>query len=212
LFTISNLTIRADYYTNTLNYLVEMLNKNLVNQISSLNDSNEFVRIFDFEEKFVKLKRSFLKEFWKTNKQFNFSKFSSFGKYFFNNLYEIIPDPNIISTLTFLTHILIIYRNKLFSNRNEFTWKNFGEVDKHTKINDSFSIYFNSKLLNWKVGIIKETKEKSNTCRVCEKKFSSKEFIIHSWFCKEINSFVPEIKKFSNKIGILLEELKSNKE
>ena len=91
-------------------------------------------------------------------------------------------------------------------------WKNYFSRENDIKINDIFAIYFNTKLLIWKVSILKENKEKYNICRVCEKRFYSKDFMLHSWFCKEINSCVPEINKFGKKIEILRNDLKKHLE
>ena len=220
LFTISSFTLKIDYYSFTINTLVDKLNRFFIDLVNLSSTSKEFFRSLTFVEKFVKIKRSFLKDICynkshlnseESSALFNFNKFSSFGRYFFNNLNEIIdlnedphnfPNPSI--------NLYTIYKQKFYNGRKEFIWKN--KIVKSNYLNKFFVIYFNSKLINWKVSIIKENKEKSNMCRVCEKKFSSIDFLMHTWFCKEINTYVPEVKRFSNKIDILLKELQKYKE
>ena len=214
LFTISSFAMKTDYYSFTINTLVDKLNRFFLDLVSISSNSKEIFRSLIFVEKFIKIKRSFLKDvcynkihFYDETSLFNYNKFCSFGRYFFNNINEIIdlnedpknfPKPH--------NGLFITYKLKYLKERK---WKN--NLTESRYINKFFIIYFNSKLMNWKVSILKENQEKSNTCRVCEKKFLSRDFLMHSWFCKEINTYVPEIKKFSNKIELLLNELEKHK-
>ena len=161
------------------------------------------------------MKRSFLKDFCNNygekdknhvNQGFNYNKFGSFGRYFFNNLIGIVPEPNVKNIIEDRQNHNL-YKRKSKERINDLLWKNYLIREDNVKIDNFYAIYFNTILLNWKVSILKEIKEKSNTCRVCEKKFSSKDFMLHSWVCKEINSYVPEIDKFTLKIENLIDDL-----
>jgi hypothetical protein len=120
LFIISTITYKIDYYTITINWLVEKLNKFLIDFVEGASDVNEFVKSLDLVEKFVKIKKTYIKDFIenkdkiqeeneenliiveeneirqeKNHNNFAFNKFCSFGRYFFNNLFSLI-DTNII--------------------------------------------------------------------------------------------------------------------
>jgi hypothetical protein len=119
LFIISTITYKIDYYTITINWLVEKLNKFLIDFVEGASDVNEFVKSLDLVEKFVKIKKTYIKDFIenkdkileekednlvivqekeiraeKNHNNFAFNKFCSFGRYFFNNLFSLI-DTNI---------------------------------------------------------------------------------------------------------------------
>jgi len=119
LFIISTITYKLDYYTITINWLVEKLNKFLIEFVEGASDVNEFVKSLDLVEKFVKIKKTYIKDFIenkekiqeekdenliivhereirteRNNSNFAFNKFCSFGRYFFNNLLSLI-DTNI---------------------------------------------------------------------------------------------------------------------
>ena len=209
---MSRVNLKIEYYTFTLNTLVEELNKLILHHFKS-SSTNNF--ILYFVEKYIKMKRSFLKDFCNNygekdknhvNQGFNYNKFGSFGRYFFNNLIGIVPEPNVKNIIEDRQNHNL-YKRKSKERINDLLWKNYLIREDNVKIDNFYAIYFNTILLNWKVSILKEIKEKSNTCRVCEKKFSSKDFMLHSWVCKEINSYVPEIDKFTLKIENLIDDL-----
>lgn len=119
LFIISTITYKLDYYTITINWLVEKLNKFLIDFVEGASDMNQFSKSLDLVEKFVKIKKTYMKDFIenkekieeekhenliivnekenkteRNNNNFAFHKFCSFGRYFFNNLLSLI-DTNI---------------------------------------------------------------------------------------------------------------------
>jgi len=63
LFIISTITYKLDYYTITVNCLVEKLNKFFTFYVESTKDSNDCVKSLDLVQKFVKIKKTFMKEF-----------------------------------------------------------------------------------------------------------------------------------------------------
>lgn len=63
LFIISQITYKLDYYTITINCLVEKLNKFFINFVESTSNCNEFTKSLDLVQRFVKIKKTFMKEF-----------------------------------------------------------------------------------------------------------------------------------------------------
>jgi len=63
LFIISTITYKLDYYTITVNSLVEKLNKFFIHFVENTKDSNKFVKNLDLVQKFVKIKKTFIKDF-----------------------------------------------------------------------------------------------------------------------------------------------------
>lgn len=63
LFIISSITYKLDYYTITVNCLVEKLNKFFTFFVESTKDSDDYVKKLDLIVKFVKIKKTFMKEF-----------------------------------------------------------------------------------------------------------------------------------------------------
>jgi hypothetical protein len=175
-------------------------------------------------EKFVQIKRSFLKDFcygnvssnYGTNEsgmQFHFNKFGSFGTYFFNNLKDMINvTKSYAKSFSFNQKCFKIESGKNMKGRKSIAaWKDYIQPQNNTKLDKFFAVYFNSKLLSWKTSILSTKTEIENTCRVCDKTLSSKDFILHNWFCKEIQTYFPKLSKFNQDIDVLLDKIEKNK-
>lgn len=206
----------VDYYTFTVNSIAEKLYRSFNNLIENNLDIDSFISTLNFLEKFVQIKSSFLKEFC-FNKvsesgeinqsHFHFDKFSSFGTYFFNNLKTLIDFRNHDSEL------IVSNYNRNKTNRKKevnIVWNN-SYSNHHTKLDKFFSLFFNSKLLSWKTSILNTRMEKDNTCRVCEKTLSSKDFILHSWICKEIKSSIPKLTYLNNELHSLTNKIEKKR-
>lgn len=175
--------------------------------------------------KFIQIKRAFLKDFCYFNgksgndnpnlMQFNFNKFCSFGTYFFNNLKTMIDDLNIKQINNPLSLTKGCYnQHKLFQMKRMTIpiWMDYiSSKEENKNLDKFFCVFFNSKLISWKTCILNTKSEKENTCRVCDKILSSKDFILHSWFCKEIKFYLPKLTKLNEEIDKLLEKIEKNK-
>jgi hypothetical protein len=103
LFIVSLIVFKLDYYTITVNCLVEKLNRFFIDFVTRAKDSkqNNFVRCLNLVQKFIKIKKNYMTDFCmstvtnnKAESMFNFAfnKFCSFGRYFFNNLYLMMDN------------------------------------------------------------------------------------------------------------------------
>ena len=210
LFVISSFTLYIDYYTFTINSLIDKLNRFFLKLIEYPLIPNEFIHI----------KTTYLKDFCynnsksendKTNSlQFNFNKFCSFGTYFFNNINTLININTNSKNHSF--SLDINYNFYKFSQKMRIsTWKNYLPFkEKILKLNKFFCIFFNSKLISWKTNILMTKSDKENTCRVCDKILISNYFILHSWFCKEIKFYIPKLTRLNNEILRLIEKIEKN--
>jgi len=63
LFIISTITYKLDYYTITVNCLVEKLNKFFIFFVESTKNSHNYVKSLDLVQKFVKIKKTYMKDF-----------------------------------------------------------------------------------------------------------------------------------------------------
>ena len=231
LFLISNISFKLDYYTLTINSLIEKLNKFFIEFVEGTSDSNEFVKSIDLVQKFVKIKKSFMKDFCETkdkvpdtkNKIFSnvtFNKFCSFGRYFFNNLLSLI-DMNInIDSLKDLEikdkNYFNIYKYKYKTGKKEFTWKNYYKINQSlaeaNNLDKYFKLYFTTKLASWKYSTIQAGTKKKEICRICETNFDINEFVLHMFFCKEQRFNNQQIIEIKSNLKKALEDLKIYKE
>jgi hypothetical protein len=101
LFSVSFMVVKLDYYTITINCLVEKLNRFFIDFVTRAKDSKaqSFVSCLNLVQKFIKIKKTYMTEFClssTTKKEslfnFSFNKFCSFGRYFFNNLYLMMDN------------------------------------------------------------------------------------------------------------------------
>ena len=217
LFIISDLTYKLDYYNLTINCIVEKLNRFFIDFVEITKNSIHFPKILDLIQKFVKIKKTFMKDFIEIrekNKEgefedydfdnkiiYNFAlnKFCSFGRYFFNNLPDLV-DINISNNSNFKNQALYTNRiNNTFKNnyKNVLSKCNFirrNEIDTGNHLMDGknklyldkyFKFYFKSKLVLWKYSFIQPGTKKIEICRICEKTFEINEFVLHLYFCKE---------------------------
>jgi hypothetical protein len=197
------------------------MNRFFINLIGFNLDGEEFKKTMYFLEKFVQIKSSFLKEFCFNRKvgtnspnqsQFHFDKFSSFGTYFFNNFKTMIDIKN---QSIDLIYILVDFRENQKKPKKkkrgiDDVWINY--YNNHTtKLDKFFALFFNSKLLSWKTSILNTKIEKDNTCRVCEKTLNSKDFILHSWICKEIKCSIPKLTSYNDELDSLIKRFEKKR-
>jgi len=69
LFIISTITYKLDYYTITVNCLVDKLNKFFIKFVDETKSSNGYVKSLEFIQKFVKIKKTFIKDFIVNNRK-----------------------------------------------------------------------------------------------------------------------------------------------
>lgn len=218
LFILSNISFKLDYYTIAVNSLIEKLNRFFIEFVESTADSKEFVKSIDLVQKFVKIKKTFMKDFCETkeklpdnyrNKIFSnvtFNRFCSFGRYFFNNLLSLL-DMNInIDTIKDIElkdkNFFSIYKYKYKkSEKRGFQWKNYIRANisnvENNYLDKYFRLYFRTKLATWKYSTIQAGTKKQEICRICETNFTINEFVLHMFFCKEQrvnNQHIIEIK------------------
>jgi hypothetical protein len=104
LFIVSLIVFKLDYYTITINCLVEKLNRFFIDFVTRAKDSkqNNFVKCLNLVQKFFKIKKNYMTDFCMTATPINgkiesmfnfaFNKFCSFGRYFFSNLYMMMDN------------------------------------------------------------------------------------------------------------------------
>jgi len=197
------------------------MNRFFINLIGFNLDGEEFMKTMYFLEKFVQIKSSFLKDFCfnrkaETNEynqsQFYFDKFSSFGTYFFNNLKTMMDIKNQCVDLIYIADDNGENRKKPKKKRGRIdnVWINY--YNNHTtKLDKFFALFLNSKLLSWKTSILNTKKDKDNTCRVCEKTLNSKDFILHSWICKEIKCSIPKLTSYNDELDSLIKRFEKKR-
>ena len=159
LYILSILSIKIDIYSLTINGLVERMNKLLMDFIEK--SSNVFInkeeknKIFSSSinilNKFIKLKKHFIREFCQNNKpelqyvethlphsvvdnnikrfKFSFNKFNSFGRYLFNNSL-ILMNINVNNTKNVNSNPFMLNPNLIISTENKNNNKNYYEYKK----------------------------------------------------------------------------------
>lgn len=156
------------------------------------------------------------------NKLFYYDKFCSFGRYFFNNILEVIDCiAGIEDTRLSLffdksrsKEIYLAYKSKLMSRPdNMIIWKNFIKPKKHidaASIDKFFKLYYNAKLLNWKCTFINNNVMEK--CRICKSSFDFNIFVKHSYYCKERKVYNFSLSTISSTIEKLVKQLSDAKE
>jgi hypothetical protein len=143
LFIVSLIVFKLDYYTISVNCLVEKLNLFFIDFVTRAKDTKRtnFAKCLNLVQKFIRIKKNYMTEFCmvatistKKESMFNFAfhKFCSFGRYFFNNLYIMIDADLTLNTrltrqrATFKTKVLKDTQPKsisLFSKETSITPK-----------------------------------------------------------------------------------------
>lgn len=153
---------------------------------------------------------------------FYYDKFTSFGRYFFNNILEVIDtvanvEDNRLSIYfdkSRSKEIYLAYKSKLINRLdNMIVWKNFIKPKKHidaASIDKFFKLYYNAKLLNWKCTFINNNVMEK--CRICKSSFDFNIFVKHSYYCKERKVYNFTLTTIANTIEKLVKQLSDAKE
>lgn len=235
LFVLSNISFELDYYSITINCLAEKLNRFFVEIVENSANSVHYIKSLDLVQKFIKVKKNFMKDFCDTkDKKFSFNRFSSFGRYFFNNIPTLIYESNFEEkekprylsmfnspeksrSVNYSTHkTKTKFKN---SNHQIFLWKQYKNCsfqesfEKRSlilfKLDKFFKLYFNTKLANWKYTLIKsDSVKKIEICRICEKTFDINNFILHIFYCKDERVNYQQINELRQDLNTTLIELR----
>ncbi len=235
LYFLSSISFKLDYYTIAVNSLIEKLNRFFIEFVEGTADSKEFVKSLDLVQKFVKIKKTFMKDFCEIkdnnipdahrNRIFAnsaFNRFCSFGRYFFNNLLSLI-DVNINvernnheNELNKQKDVFNIFKYKYKSGKREFRWKNNNKLNflsvEYNNLDKYFRLYFTTKLATWKYSTIQAGSKKQEICRICETNFEINEFVLHMFFCKEQRVNNQQITDIKSTLKKSLEDLKAYRE
>lgn len=232
LFTLSNISFKLDYYSLALNSMVEKMNKffiDFVDVIGVSSNNQEFIKCSDMVQKFIRIKKVFLKDFFenKTIKKesdtniFNnvsYNRFSSFGRYFFNNIFNILNEKSEaeISHTKPTTEKAIFRIFKKNLSRDKILWKShtrsFNEAEGEHMLDKFFKLYFTAKFANWKYSSITSGQKKIEICRVCEQSFQINDFVLHSFYCKEQKMHYANLKEIKVQVKDAITELKTYRE
>lgn len=140
---------------------------------------------------------------------FFFSKFCSFGRFFFNNLFNLIECSK--------SRKLIFKHSK----RNIIAWKSANIRSNrnnklHFQYNNSLDklmlIYFNCKLMLWKSLFITKDNNITEKCRICKNSEDLSKLVLHSFVCREKSVYINKINKLSNEASNLLKSLSEAKD
>ena len=213
LFSMSNLSFKLDYYSLSINCLMDKLKSYMISFIkSSRKDSvmtTKFkvnqMKILYFIDKIMKLSRTFTNILYGDDEKLNLNIFSSSGKYVLNNFIELISKCNnlILSSEEKLEKRKAMLNNIIFySNKREIIqYKQYLQIfyqnnsNMNSELEQQFRFYFNTKLIVWKdVTLTVESKKSFEICRICEQQVPINEFILHVNYCKEQKIFYNQMK------------------
>lgn len=226
LYLISRVSFRLDYYSLTMNCLIQRFKSFAMYYIEgnakeeSRHISNYIMqkrlKKLNIIEQFVFLSRIFTQEFYDhqtcllipSSMGVSMNNFSSSGRYIMNNFIQMFSKSTEyviredIEEERAPKHLLVAtlhwknYMNKM-SNVNEI------KLDKY------FKLYFNLKLVAWKNSALKihKTKKPSEICRMCEQAIPIQDYILHICYCKEQKIFYDQMRSVKRKLEEGLKEL-----
>ena len=142
IFIFSDITIRIDYYHLSLNTLMSHLNNFFANFIK--NSKNQFVKSLKFLENYITLKGNYMQIFQSSinkdlecNDDIFLCKFLSFGRFFFNNMYELIETKykanieqlKLINTTE--KNIYSLFKKKIKQFNNALIWRSIINITSY---------------------------------------------------------------------------------
>ena len=209
LFSYSNLSFKLDYYSLTMNCLLEKLKNYISTFIEFLRKEHVInqkykgnqKKILFFIDKIVLLSRTFTNILYGENEKLNLNIFSSNGKYVLNNFIELISkcDNLILTSEEKLEKRKAMLNNSIFySNKREMLqYKKYLQIfymnntNMNCNLEQHFKFYFNTKLIVWKdLTLTVDSKKSFEICRICEQQVPINEFILHVNYCKEQKYFI----------------------
>ena len=213
LFSMSNLSFKLDYYSLSMNCLMDKLKNYIISFIESSRKENIMItkfkvnnmKILYFVDKIMNLARTFTNLLYGDEEKLNLNIFSSSGKYILNNFIELISKCNnlVLSTEEKLEKKKAMLNNTIFySNKREIIqYKQYLQIfyqnnsNMNSELEQQFRFYFNTKLIVWKdVTLTVESKKSFEICRICEQQVPMNEFILHVNYCKEQKIFYNHMK------------------
>ncbi len=213
LFSYSNLSFKLDYYSLTMNCLLEKLKnyistfieflrkENIINQKYKGNQK----KILFFIDKIVLLSRTFTNILYGENEKLNLNIFSSNGKYVLNNFMELISKcDNLILTseeklekrkATLINSILYSNKREMIQYKQYLQIFCMNNTNMNGNLEQQFKFYFNTKLIVWKdLTLTVDSKKSFEICRICEQQVPINEFILHVNYCKEQKIFYNQMR------------------
>ena len=218
LFTLSNLSFKLDYYSLTMNCLMEKIKHYISNFIEYSRKENVIIskfkgnqmKILYFIEKIVSLSKTFTNLLYGENERLNLNIFSSSGKYILNNFIELISkcDNFVLNSEEKLEKRKAMLNTIFYSNKREITqYKKYLHIfyinnsNMNSELEQQFKLYFNTKLIVWKdVTLRVDSKKSFEICRICEQQIPITEFILHVNYCKEQKVFYNQMRIVKNKL------------
>lgn len=142
IFNFSGVSFKLDYYQVCINTLLDKLNIFFSDFIKSPKNSYEFIKALHFQENYIILKGTFMDQFhnpgpldstylkFEKDDDIFMTKFSSFGRFFFTRIYDII-ETKFAGTdynkkrveLEDTKMIFSVYKNNITSLRSNFIWR-----------------------------------------------------------------------------------------
>ncbi len=219
LFTLSNISFKLDYYSLTMNCLMEKIKEYISCFIECSRKENLIIskfkgnqmKILYYIEKIISLSKTFTNLLYGDNERLNLNIFSSSGKYILNNFIELISkcDNFVLNSEEKLKKRKAMLNNKIFySNKREITqYKKYLQIfyinnsNMNSELEQQFKLYFNTKLIVWKdVTLRVDSKKSFEICRICEQQVPITEFILHVNYCKEQKVFYNQMRIVKNKL------------
>ena len=219
LFTLSNISFKLDYYSLTMNCLLEKIRDYINFFMECSRKENVIVhktkgnqmKILYFIDKIISLSKTFTNLLYGDNERLNLNIFSSSGKYILNNFIEIISksDKFVFTSEEKLEKKKAMLKNTIFdSNKREITqYKKYLQIfyinnsNMNSELEQQFKLYFNTKLVVWKdVTLRVDSKKSFEICRICEQQVPINEFILHVNYCKEQKVFYNQMRIIKNNL------------
>lgn len=233
LFILSKISYQLDYYSLTMNCLVQKMKAYIIifidyigqekGKFISPSEKNRRLKTMHLVEHIIYLDKIFTEEFYSENSDstknlLQLNVFSSFGRYILNNLLQVcgkcdqLKLPQVIKRncpfgLVKHNKILYNYTIKYFVNKGLLKEKN----EFKTKLEKFFRMHFNLKLVSWKNGSIKieNSKKKTEICRICELKIPITDFFFHINYCKEQKVFYELVKNINENMAKPISDLEA---
>ena len=213
LFSMSTISFKLDYYSLTMNCLMEKIKTYISTFIESSRKEYAIIqklkgnqmKTLYFIDRIIFLSRTFTTLLYGDNERLNLNIFSSSGKYILNNFIEIISkcENLVLTSDEKLEKRRAMLNNTIFySNKKEISqYKQYLQIfffnnsNMNSELEQQFKFYFNTKLIVWKdVTLTVDSKKSFEVCRICEQQVPINEFILHVNYCKEQKIFYNQMK------------------
>jgi hypothetical protein len=196
LFSMSTISFKLDYYSLTMNCLMEKIKTYISTFIESSRKEYAIIqklkgnqmKTLYFIDRIIFLSRTFTTLLYGDNERLNLNIFSSSGKYILNNFIEIISkcENLVLTSDEKLEKRRAMLNNTIFySNKKEISqYKQYLQIfffnnsNMNSELEQQFKFYFNTKLIVWKdVTLTVDSKKSFEVCRICEQQVPINEFI-----------------------------------